>query len=100
MYIHMCNCIDLVWIGQPDVNAQLVSREAPGSTILVQCTRVRHITGSAYERATHHWVGVRETSGREQRRERDISMQNVVRDNYVYGLCISCDLNSLGRQCL
>ena len=100
----------------------------------------RHITGSAYERATHHGVGVRacdtprgwrtecathhgvdvracdtsqgwrtthhgvdiqETSGRrEQRRGRDVSMRNVVRDNYVTGLCISCDLNALGRQCI
>ena len=31
-------------------------------------------------------VDVRETSGREQRRERDVSMENVVRDNYVKGL--------------
>ena len=72
MYIHtnMCNYTDVVWIGQPDDNEQLVSREAPGSTILVQwyerathhgvgVQSVRHITGSAYERATHHGVGVR-----------------------------------------
>ena len=48
-------------------------------------------------------VGVRETSGQEQRRERDVSMREVVRDNYVKGLCIkciSCDLNALGKQCI
>ena len=54
--------------------------------ITVGVQSVRHITGSAYERATHHGVDVRETSGREQRRERDVSMENVVRDNYVKGL--------------
>ena len=100
---------------------------------------MRHITGSAYERATHHGVGVRacdtprgrrperathhgvavracdtsrgrrtsvrhitgsayekRASGREQRRERDVSMRNMVRDNYVNSLCISCDLYALG----
>ena len=56
---------------------------------------VRHITGSTYERATHHVLNVRETSGREQRRERDVSMDNVVRDNYVKGLWICCDLNAM-----
>ena len=60
---------------------------------------VRHITRSAYERATHHGVDVQETSGREQRRERDISMRNVVTDNYVKGQCISCDPNALGSVC-
>ena len=45
----MCNCTDVVWIGQPDVNERFVSREAPESTILVQW----------YERATHHGFGVR-----------------------------------------
>ena len=40
-------------------------------------TSVRHITGSTYEKRT---------SGLEQRRERDVSMENVVRDNYVKGL--------------
>ena len=114
----MRNYTDVVWIGQPGVNEQLVSRETPGSTILTQwyerathhwvgvqsvrhtkesayrasntsrgrrrecathqgvgvraCdtsrgrrTSVRHITGSAYERATHHGVDVGETSGRD-----------------------------------
>ena len=87
----MCNNTDVVWIGQLKVNERLVSRETPGSTILVQAYKrathhgvgvlsVRHTTGSAYERATHHGVGVRETSsGREQRRERDVSMRKVVR---------------------
>ena len=56
MYIYT----DVVWIGQPDINEQLVSRETPGSTILVQAywacdtSRGRHT-----ERATHHGVGVR-----------------------------------------
>ena len=54
--------------------------------ITVGVQSVRHITGSAYKRATHHGVDVRETSGRKQRRERDVSMANVVRDNYVEGL--------------
>ena len=50
MHMHnmMCNYTDLVWIGQSDVNEWLVSREAPGSTILVQW----------YERVTYHGVGV------------------------------------------
>ena len=105
----MCNYTDVVWIGQPDINEQLVSSKAPGSTMLIQwyeCAThhgvgvpsVRNINGSAYERATHHGIGLRacdtsrgstyerETSGREQRRERDVSVQNVVRDNYVKGL--------------
>ena len=65
----MCNYTDAVWIGQPDVNEQLVSRRTSGSTVLAQwyerathhgvdVLSVRHITGSAYERATHHGVGV------------------------------------------
>ena len=102
-----------MWIGQPDVNERLMSREATGSTILIQwhehathhgvgvlaCVTsrsrrterathhgvdvqsVRHIMGSAYERATHQWVGV-----------------CVVRDYYVKGMCISCDLNALNMQ--
>ena len=48
-HIHRCNYTVVVWIGQPDVNERLMSREAPVSTILVQW----------YERATHHGVGVR-----------------------------------------
>ena len=54
--------------------------------------------GQRTERATHHGVDIRETSGREQRRERDVSMENVVRDNYVKGLWISCDLNALAAS--
>ena len=83
---------------------------------------VRHITGSAYERATHHRVGVRagdtsrcrrtsvrhitgsafgkQTSGIERRRERDVTMRNVVRYNYAKGMRISCDLNAQSFQSL
>ena len=65
-----------------------MSREAPASIILavVQWYRACDTSRSAYKRATHHGVDVRETSGRDQRRERDVSMENVVRDNYVRGL--------------
>ena len=91
----MCNYTDVMWIGQLDFNERSVSRKTPISTILVQW----------HERATHQGVGVRHitrsayeirTSGREQRRDRDVSMWNVVRDNYVKGMCISCDLKVLG----
>ena len=82
--MYMCNYTDVVWIGQPGVNGQLVTREAPGSTILIQW----------YYRATHHGVGVESVrhitrstyEKREQRRQRDVSMQNVVRYSYVKGL--------------
>ena len=30
----MCNCTDEVWIGQPDVNKRLMSRETPASITL------------------------------------------------------------------
>ena len=79
--------LDEVWIGQPD-SQRTVDVEGGScvdntcSNIVVLSVRhitvgvqsVRHITGSAYKRATHHGVDVRETSGREQRRERDFSM--------------------------
>ena len=62
-----------------------MSREVPASITLavVQWYRACNTSRSAYKRATHHGVDVRETSGREQRREHDVSMDNVVRDNYV-----------------
>ena len=41
---------------------------------------------------------VQGTSGREQRRERDVSMEDVARDNYVKGLWINCDLNALAAR--
>ena len=63
-----------MWIGQPDSQRPVDVEETPAES------------RSAYKRATHHGVDVRETSGREQRRERDVSMQNVVRDNDVKGL--------------
>ena len=102
MYIHMCNYTDKATKYGSDsltVNERLMSRGTPASITLAvvqwyrACdtsrglrTSVRHITGSEYERATHHGVDVRETSGREQRRERDVSMENVVRDNLVKDL--------------
>ena len=68
----MCNCTDEVWIEQPDVYEQLISREAHASITLwiVQwywaCdtqrgrrTSVRHTTWSANKRATHNAVGER-----------------------------------------
>ena len=81
MYVHvdiMCNCTDVVWIGQPDVNERLVSRETPESITLVQ------------------WYGALDTlRGRRARNERrtrtrarDVSMQNVVRGVYANVLCI------------
>ena len=71
---------------------------------------VRHITWSANKRATHNGVGERacgtqrsrrrETSGREQRACVAIQWlsvaRGVARENYVKGLCVSCDLYALG----
>ncbi len=83
--------------GSPTVNERLMSREAPASITLavVHWYWACDTSRSAYKRATHHGVDVRETSGQEQMRERDVSMENVVRDNYVKGLWISCDPNAL-----
>ena len=66
------------------MSRRLLRDNTCGSTVVLS---VRHIT-----------VGVQETSGREQRRERDVSMENVVRDNYVKGLWIYCDLNALAES--
>ena len=59
----MCNnnyCTDKVWIGQPDVNERLLSREAPASITLAVVLSVRHhtvgvqsvllTTGSTYDK--------------------------------------------------
>ena len=88
-----------MWIGQldsqrtVDVEGDSCVDNTGSSTVVLSMRHitigvqsVRHITGSAYERATHQWIDVRETGGREQRRERDVSTENVVRDNYVKGL--------------
>ena len=49
----MCNCTHEMWIEQPDVYEQLISREAPASITLNSTVvlSVRHTTGSANERA-------------------------------------------------
>ena len=72
----MCNCTDEVWIGQPDVEG--------GSCVGNTGNSVRHITWSAYEKRA-----VENNSVTTQWR-------NVVRENCVKGLCVSCDLYALG----
>ena len=64
----MCNCTDEVWIEQPDVYEQLISREAPASITLNSTVvlSVRHTTWSANERATLNGVGER-ACGTQQR---------------------------------
>ena len=77
-----------MWIGQPDSQRTVDVEETPASitVAVVQWYWACDTSRSAYKQATDHGVDVQETNGREQRRERDVSMENMVRDNYVKGL--------------
>ena len=90
-----CNQLALIYIqcgsDSLTVNERLMSRGTPASMKLAVVEWYRACETSWDRRTSLRHI----SSGREQRRERDVSMENVVRDNYVKGLGISCDLNAL-----
>ena len=92
------------------VNEQLMSREAPAPMTLgvVQAyiasdtsrsgvLNVRHITWTAYERATHREVDMHKRASGQERRKRDRSSRHVCQR-----VCEFRDLSVLGmsQQCI